>query len=463
MIPSVAMESRLVLVIEDDDHIANQLAVAIREADYEVILSSTAGAGLAAAIETRPDCVVCDVDLPDEDGYSVTRDLRAHPSPASATPLVLLSVHGDPQARMDGFHAGADGIITKPFRAEEVVAQIDALVQLATRLRRRREAMLSVPPEMQYGSAAIEGDVRQMSIGTMLSVLGMERRTGVFEVVSKKRRAQVEIVSGYVVQGTVGGTRVPPLQALRLMISWKVGRFSFIPLPPYDPPPSLRTVQAMLLDAAKAEDEAAAGMPSSATFDGHLATSFGGPPSRPGDTAPPSSRAMREAAGAPVSLAFDLISSRRVEDRHGVASIDLAWGPAASAPGRPPHAAAPPPSKGGHAPKGPHDVNLSISIDLDELSMEEVISVKLDELEPVSAGADHTQESPIAQLVTPDHRSTPTPPSGTPAVGLLRTPAIRPPPSEASERVKMLPAPPAPPRPSSRTTRSPQRAPPKKG
>jgi len=305
------MESGLVLVIEGDEHTSTQLAAAIREADYEVVVSPTATAGLDIAIEIKPDCVVCDIDLPDQDGFWVARNIRTHPSSVSVTPFLFLSAHDDPQSRIQGFHVGADVYMTKPFRAEEVVAQVNALVHMAARLRERRDSLLSLTPEAGYGTTAIEGDLRQMSIATVLSVLGMERRTGVFEVVSKKRHAQIEIAGGYVVQGTIGGTRVGALGAMRVMLGWTVGRFSFTPLPPCDPPPSLRTVQVLLLDAAKAEDEAAASS-SLQQFDGRIAgSSFGGPPSRPHDTGPPSSRAMRE---APTSLTFDLLPSLRPEN-----------------------------------------------------------------------------------------------------------------------------------------------------
>ncbi len=249
------MDSRLVLVIEGDEPTAQRLAAAIREADYEVVVSNSARAGLDIAIEIKPDCVVCEVELPDEDGYWVARNIRTHASAVAVTPFLFLSGFDDPESRLEGFNVGADVYMTKPFEAEEVVGQVDALVKLASRLRQRRDSMLSAAPEQTYGSTAIEGDVRQMSIATVLSVLGMERRTGVFEVVSKKRRAQIEIAGGYVVHGTIGGTRVTALAAMRVMMSWKVGRFSFTPLPPCDAPPSLRTVQALLLDAAKAEDE----------------------------------------------------------------------------------------------------------------------------------------------------------------------------------------------------------------
>ena len=222
------MSRGLVLVIEDDEWVSRLLQSAIREAGYDVVVCATANAGLEAAFGQAPDCIVCDIDLPDSDGYSVARHVRTHASRVSVTPFLFLSGLDDEQSRIVGFHVGADVYITKPFRVDEVVAQIEALVQMASRLRARRDSMLSLPPGAAAGTA-IEGDLSQMSIATVLTVLEMERRSGTFEVVSKKRRAQLELVGGAVVEGTVGGTHVTALAALRTMLAWNVGRFSFVP------------------------------------------------------------------------------------------------------------------------------------------------------------------------------------------------------------------------------------------
>lgn len=479
------MESRLALVIEGDEHTANRLAAAIREADYEVVVSPTAEAGLDIAIEIKPDCLLCDVDLPDQEGYWVARNIRSHGSPVSVTPLLLLSAYDDAASRIEGLQAGADVYLTKPFRVEEVVAQVDALVQMAARLRQRREAVVSIAPGAMYGSTAIEGDLRQMSIATVLSVLGMERRTGVFEVVSKKRRAQVEISGGYVVHGTIGGTRVNALAATRVMLGWNVGRFAFTPLPPYELPPSLRTVQALLLDAAKAEDEAAAAVPASMRFDGQVvSSSFGGPASRPDDTAPPSSRAMREAAvretsawdgtAGPVSLSFDLIPSRRADESRAeemraqempaaevTAAVDAPLAafeksrpaPPPSAPRKPPARKVPPPRIEVAKPGPPP---LPIALDLDEAFArpdEEVISIAWEEVEPESYNGERMLQNELTPSTLPGLRRAlspfaPTPPAGTPIPQLRRTAAIVPPPdSSAAAHARPLPPPPATPRP----------------
>src|SRR5262245_24055774 len=160
------MDSRLVLVIEGDEPTANQLAAAIREADYEVVVSNGARSGLDIAIEIKPDCVVCDVALPDEDGYWVARHIRTHPSQVSVTPFLFLSELDDAESRLQGFHVGADVYMTKPFRINEVVAQIGALVQMASRLRQRRDNLLSIPEPAEQ--TAIEGDLSHMSVATVL-------------------------------------------------------------------------------------------------------------------------------------------------------------------------------------------------------------------------------------------------------------------------------------------------------
>src|SRR6516162_3400604 len=147
------MSRGLVLVIEDDEWVSRLLEAAIREAGYTVVICSTAKTGLEAAVSQMPECIVCDIDLPDDDGYTVARHVRTHASRVSVTPFLFLSGLDDEQSRIEGFHVGADVYITKPFRVDEVVAQIDALVQMATRLRQRRDSMLSLPPGPAGGTA----------------------------------------------------------------------------------------------------------------------------------------------------------------------------------------------------------------------------------------------------------------------------------------------------------------------
>jgi DNA-binding response OmpR family regulator len=295
-----AMPRGLVLVIEDDEWVSRLLQGAIREAGYVVVICATAQSGLDTAIEKMPECIVCDVQLPDNDGFWVARNVRTHHSRVSVTPFLFLSGLDDEASRIEGFHVGADVYIAKPFRVDEVVAQIEALVQMAARLRTRRDSMLSLPPGA-IGGTAIEGDLGQMSIATVLTVLEMERRTGTFEVISKKRRAQLEIVGGAVLEGAVGGTRVSALTALRTMLGWNVGRFAFLPTAHRDAPGTTKaSLGAFLIEAMRLQDEATRAdleLPPSvrrSTPTPKLAApALGGPASSPADFAPPSTRTPR--------------------------------------------------------------------------------------------------------------------------------------------------------------------------
>lgn len=338
------MPSGVVLVVEDEEYVADLLATAIREAGYEVIFCSTAEAGLSTACTLEPECIVCDIGLPDHDGYWVARNVRTQPSRVSVTPFLFLSALDDQQSRLEGFHVGADVYMTKPFRVSEVVAQIGALVQMASRLRQRRDSLMSIPASVDQ--TAIEGDLSQMSIATVLTVLEMERRSGVFEVTSKKRRAQLDIAEGCIVQGTVGGTRVSALAALRTMLGWKVGRFAFIP--GSRPVPSERkSIAAYLLEATRLEDESTRvelELPASRRRQEPRTgtTALGGPSSILDDVAPPSSRApileerlrVGPASAAPRRASDGAVAIADVS--HAPPSLELSFELEAAAPVAPP-------------------------------------------------------------------------------------------------------------------------------
>jgi DNA-binding response OmpR family regulator len=298
-----------VLVIDDDEWVSNLLASAIREAGYEVLLCGSAQAGLETACAVQPDCIICDIDLPDNDGYWVARNVRTHPSRVSVTPFLFLSGLDDEASRLQGFHVGADVYMTKPFRVDEVVAQIGALVHMAERLRQRRDSMMAPAPP---GDTAIEGDLSQMSIATVLTVLEMERRSGIFEVVSKKRRASLEIVHGHVIQGMMGGTKISALAAMRTIIAWNVGRFSFRATVTPSLSPIQKSLGALLIEAMRLEDESARAeleLPPSKRRPSEehriSAPALGGPASSPADFAPPSSRTPEFVRPSEPSITLD--------------------------------------------------------------------------------------------------------------------------------------------------------------
>ncbi len=281
------MSKGRVLVIDDDEWVCRLLAVAMKEAGFDITITENAADGFFKAVEEQPDCIVCDVDLPDQNGFWVAKKIRSHPSRISTAPLIFLSGLDDREHRLEGFQVGGDAYLTKPFRIDEVVAQVDALIQMAARLKKSRSTLTSIPP----AGAAMMGDLGQMSVGTLLTLLDLERRSGKLELKSEGKNAQFLILSGTVAGATRDGAGAPPLDVIRAAMTWMSGKFSFVPGDVAMPSDEPVAINALLMEAARLEDEARAdvGRPSSsrlASLKEGLARSSS---QRPGHTPPPSS------------------------------------------------------------------------------------------------------------------------------------------------------------------------------
>ena len=124
-----------VLVVEDDDEIAQALQRTLRMEGYEVRISTDGEDALSSSDAFNPDLVILDLGLPKVDGMDVARSLREH----GDVPILILTARDALDARVEGLDAGADDYLVKPFERQELLARLRAL------LRRR-------PPR---GSAAL--------------------------------------------------------------------------------------------------------------------------------------------------------------------------------------------------------------------------------------------------------------------------------------------------------------------
>ena len=110
----------LVLVIEDEMGIRRFLRVTLSNHGYRVSEAPTAKEGTDKAAAERPDLILLDLGLPDQDGMSVIQEVRQW----SRTPIVVLSARDAEQAKVAALDAGADDYLTKPFSAEELLARL---------------------------------------------------------------------------------------------------------------------------------------------------------------------------------------------------------------------------------------------------------------------------------------------------------------------------------------------------
>ncbi|MGI8922339.1 MAG: response regulator transcription factor [Solirubrobacteraceae bacterium] len=114
-----------VLVVEDDEEIANALQRSLRLEGYEVRTAADGVAALEQAGAFMPDVVVLDLGLPKLDGVEVARQLRAETDLA----ILMLTARDALEARVEGLDAGADDYLVKPFERQELLARLRALLR----------------------------------------------------------------------------------------------------------------------------------------------------------------------------------------------------------------------------------------------------------------------------------------------------------------------------------------------
>jgi DNA-binding response OmpR family regulator len=122
---SDAMRPARVLVVEDDEEIAQVLQRSLRLEGYEVRISGDGVAALDAAHAFLPDLVVLDLGLPRLDGVDVAKTLRAQDD----VPILMLTARDALESRVEGLDAGADDYLVKPFERQELLARLRALLR----------------------------------------------------------------------------------------------------------------------------------------------------------------------------------------------------------------------------------------------------------------------------------------------------------------------------------------------
>ncbi|MFJ7751741.1 response regulator transcription factor [Arthrobacter sp. NPDC097144] len=118
-------EARL-LVVDDEPNIRELLSTSLRFAGFDVVAAGNGREALAAVEEHAPDLAVLDVMLPDMDGFTLTRRLRAA---GRHFPVVFLTARDDTEDKVTGLTVGGDDYVTKPFSLDEVVARIRAVLR----------------------------------------------------------------------------------------------------------------------------------------------------------------------------------------------------------------------------------------------------------------------------------------------------------------------------------------------
>jgi DNA-binding NarL/FixJ family response regulator len=156
---------KTILVIEDQPQMRRNLQTILEMEGFNVLVAEHGRAGLDLALEEVPDLILCDIMMPELDGYAVLQALRRHPVTATL-PFIFLTARGEKADFRAGMNLGADDYLTKP------VAKADLLAALTARFdhEQRQEAAF----RERLGQMRFEPDFSSPS--PLASRLGLSER-----------------------------------------------------------------------------------------------------------------------------------------------------------------------------------------------------------------------------------------------------------------------------------------------
>jgi len=162
------------LIVEDNEELAELLAKGLRTAGYEADVLSTVEDARAVLSTTFYAALILDLGLPDGDGLALLRELRQRGNPV---PVLVLTARGGLHDRVQGLRSGADDYLVKPFALEELIARLEA------QLRRPGQLLGN---SLRIANLQFDTQNRQASIDDQPQVLSA-RETAVLELLMRSK------------------------------------------------------------------------------------------------------------------------------------------------------------------------------------------------------------------------------------------------------------------------------------
>jgi DNA-binding NarL/FixJ family response regulator len=149
-----AKDQKKLLLIDDDPNLILLVKDYLEFRGYEVVTAENGREALEILAQELPDMIICDIMMPELDGYGFVEELRKRQG-SSWIPVLFLSAKGQSQDRIKGLNLGADVYMVKPFEPEELVAQVESSLKQSGRLIQYgdtgnlNETMIQVNPSVE--------------------------------------------------------------------------------------------------------------------------------------------------------------------------------------------------------------------------------------------------------------------------------------------------------------------------
>lgn len=149
---------KTILVIDDDQIMRENLQELLEMENFRPVLAANGAAGLQAAREAVPDLILCDVMMPQMDGYAVLAALRGDAA-TKRTPFIFLTAKGEHPDIRAGMNLGADDYLVKPVRATDLLEAIAARLERAQQHAGFHADFSSARPLEEIGLSAREAEI----------------------------------------------------------------------------------------------------------------------------------------------------------------------------------------------------------------------------------------------------------------------------------------------------------------
>jgi len=221
-----------ILVVDDDPWIQRIVARALGQRGHQVSLAGDAQGAFVVGSKVKPDLIITAASLPAIEGWAWWERLRALPACADA-PIIFLSADLDASAAIRG--AGTrDQRLRKPFRVEDLErAVVTALGggtvhTLVGQPKAPAETAEVRPSAGHRPLSALRGALDQLSLSSVLTVLEMERKTGILLVEREASVARLFLRKGHIIRADNDQPRLNGAPAVFEALSWRTGSFDFL-------------------------------------------------------------------------------------------------------------------------------------------------------------------------------------------------------------------------------------------
>jgi len=145
-------EKRRILMVDDEESIVDFVTMGLQYEGFETRAAGSGREALEAFRSFKPDLIVLDWMLPDLDGVAVCRELRR----VANVPILMLTARGELEDRVEGLESGADDYLTKPFKFQELLARVRALL---------RRAGMTTSPVLAFEDVEMDTVTRRVTRG----------------------------------------------------------------------------------------------------------------------------------------------------------------------------------------------------------------------------------------------------------------------------------------------------------